>query len=127
MSNYRSDLKISFARIGTNLENEFPKATGADRIDSDLMYDLMHLEDLHLLEFGFLRHRQERLGEVIGEDPFARLTPLGIERLREWERPLWKKAIEKQPITFIQLAATLITIALTALNAWLAIRQGGPK
>ena len=94
-----------------------PKRDGG----SELSYRFNELHDAGLIEVYFSRGEGENSKQYI---PGLRLTYEGVHWVREWQRSWLSKAIETQPITFLQV---VVTVLLAIWTAYLAYRTASGK
>src|SRR5687768_8692994 len=89
--------------------------------DSDMAYDLETLEADEFINIMYT---------VSEGSPTVMITPAGIEAVLEHEKTWWQKAIDKQPMTFLQVLLALVSIALSviggAISGWFAGRAATP-
>ena len=127
MASHRQDRLVLISDIDPAIVREFRyrDIDNKPKIESDSAYDLETLRNLSCLRYDYRDLSQhQNAGQVIGSVPGVKLTPDGAERLREWERPWWKTAIDKQPMTFVNILIALFSAAMAALAAWFASGQG---
>ncbi len=105
------------------VDKESPSFEGG----SNLAYDLNLLLEDKLIEIAYLTFDRSQLGTPIPRGPAIRVTRFGFETLSEHRRSWISKAIEKQPITFLQILATIIISACTGLVGWYVGSSQSPR
>jgi hypothetical protein len=128
LAGYRIDTEIDLEQIDKSLDYQafggagkfFDKGDPKPRGGSELTYDLNCLRD----ERGFIvvcyqKREQTTSGSFMESDPAIRLTQFGLDALVDWERGWLRTAIEKQPMTFIQIAVAVGGAVLGFLAGWI--------
>jgi len=123
---YRSDTRIPLDAISDELAIEH-YGSGKRFIDrnapryeggSEISYDLNHLVEQRMIKPDYLISDPDHRGGPKYEGEAIRVTPAGIAVVAELERSWLSKAIDKQPITFLQLAFGLFQVLWTAALTW---------
>ena len=94
------------------------KSTGQDV--SDLVYDLRSLRRRGIIKFDWIEWKQSKIdGSSTGERGGLAMTDEAMEIVREKERGWLKRAIDKQPVTALQV---LIAAAqIVAASSWITV------
>jgi len=93
---------------------------------SDTAYDFNTLREEGLIEQAYLEHESDKAGGIVYKNPGVKVTPAGLDALREADKSWLARAIEKEPITFLQIIVTLVIAIMTALGGWLLGRYLTP-
>jgi hypothetical protein len=67
-----------------------------------------------LIQPTHLKYGQDVDGGIIPQDPAILVNPDGFDVIEDYERSWLSKAIEKEPITFLQVVLTI----LVAIGGW---------
>jgi hypothetical protein len=123
---WRNDMKVALAAIAPNLDLKvFGGPAGAsyrlvDKDDpkpeggSELGYDFGCLLTDGLISVTHLSYVHDSFGGTTNKDPAIKVTDVGFDVLSDYEKPWIAKAIEKEPITFLQIIMTI----LVGLGGW---------
>jgi hypothetical protein len=99
---YRGGLKF--------VDKADPKYEGG----SELAYDYNSLKEEDLIRIDYLTHKRDSYGGAVYEDPAVKVTAKGFETVEDAEKWWIQKAIEKEPITFLQIVITI----LAGIGGW---------
>ena len=108
----------AFAGGGRFTDKDNPKYEGG----SDLSYDLNMLLDNCLVQVDHMTHKQDAEGGLVYEHPAIKVTPEGFYAIEEAGKWWLQKAIDKEPITFLQIIVTI----LVGIGGWLVGRYITP-
>jgi len=86
---------------------------------SDLAYDFNTLCEEKLIELTYLDYERDSMGGVVNKDPAVTVTMIGFESVEMAGKSWIKKAIEKQPITFLQIVVTVLIFLIGGIGDWL--------
>ena len=67
-----------------------------------------------------MHYDRDELGQAIGRDPAVQVTLAGLETVVEADKSWLRKAIDKQPVAFLQVIVTVL-IALLTFGLGLAV------
>jgi hypothetical protein len=124
---WRHDIKISLAEIAPSLEIK-GFAGGSKFVDSskpvyeggsDLAYDFNTLHEEGHIKQTYLESRQDNMGGTIYSTPGVMVTINGFAAVAEASKCWLKRAIEQQPMTFVQIVVTVFIAAVTGGGGWL--------
>jgi hypothetical protein len=122
----RYDVDLPLSEVAPSLVDRsgrfWDKKNPDVRPDSDLAYDFNTLLEDDLIKLTHLTYEHGRAGEAVGKNPAVRITPPGLDAVAEFNKSWLRKAIEKQPVTFLQVIVTI----LIAVGAWLIGRYVTP-
>jgi hypothetical protein len=122
---YRSDMFVElhkmFGReIGLNPEHKFIDPKNLDH-SRNVVYDLNCLKTDKLIVLAFIEG-DHRAGQA-KEWPVLQVSRDGINVVRENDRSWLSKAIEKQPMTFLQVVFAILNFIGFAANVYFAWRS----
>ena len=129
LARFRIDTEIDLEQIDESLDYQafggggkfVDKGDPKFRGGSELTYDLNCLrEEQGFIVVCYQKREQATSGEFMESDPGIRLTQFGIDALVDWEHGWLRTAIEKQPMTFVQIAVTVGGAALGFVAGWIA-------
>jgi hypothetical protein len=116
---------IELAKVNRNLTwDQYDAEIFKDTSDpsSDFQHDMRSLQRRGLIKFGWKVFEQSKVdGSPICDEAGVAVTRAGMDEVREFEQGWVSKAIEKQPITFLQviiLAAQIIAGSTAAFYLW---------
>jgi len=126
MANCRHDVQLPLAQIAPSLDVKgfwggprfVDKENPCYRGGSDLAYDYNTLQEEGLIKQTYLDYDRDNCGGVIYKNPGIMVTPKGFDVLEDASRSWLNRAIEKQPMTLLQIIVTLIIAILTAVGGW---------
>jgi hypothetical protein len=113
---WRHDIKIPLSEVAPSLD--FCSFAGGTKFvdktnvtyegGSDLAYDFNSLNEEGLIEKDHLNFEQDGYGDLIRKNPAVKVTAQGLEAVAESNKSWLRKAIDKQPITFLQIVITIL-------------------
>lgn len=124
----RHDVTMPLSQIAPTL-NIVIYNTGARFVDkenplyeggSDLSYDFTTLLQERLIKWEYIDHESDGMGGFKSSNPGVKLTLDGLEVSEDYNKSWLTHAIEKQPMTFLQIIVTLV-IALVSFVGGLAL------
>jgi hypothetical protein len=86
---------------------------GDKQSSEDLAYDLNTLHEQELIDIWQVNTTLDRYGQIETADGEVRMTMEGLAAVADFRRSWWSKAIDKQPITFVQVCLAIIQIVFT--------------
>lgn len=131
----RHDVKLSLSEVAPSLEMEgrnenttFVEAENADhRGRQDLSFDLTTLCEDGLLEGTFLEDGPVMSDFDLGpKEPAITVTRAGLRAVEEFHKSWLAKAIEKQPMTFLHVVATIVIAVLSFVGGLVLGRFTAP-
>jgi hypothetical protein len=81
--------------------------------DSDTAHDVNRLIDAGLVEIAHFGNERMVSSVAVIESPAFLVTEEGSRAVRDMGKSWWSKAIDKQPITFLQVLLTVLQILWT--------------
>ncbi len=93
---------------------------------SDFIYDLNTLLEEGYIKQTYLDHERDSVGGVIYKNPAIMVTMEGIEAVVEADKSWFRKAIERQPMTFLQIIVTIIIAVASGIGGWIIGRYITP-
>ncbi len=126
----RHDIALPLAEVAPSLVDRsgrfWDKKSPDVRPDSDLAYDFNTLLENELIELTHLTYEHGSAGEAVGKNPAVRITPRAVEVVAEFNKSWLRKAIDKQPMTFLQVIVTILISLVTGVGGWLIGRYVTP-
>ena len=116
LANGRHDVKVPLSQIAPTLSINFYN-TGTKFTDkenplyeggSDLAYDFSTLLEEGLISHTYMEYKPDGRGGFISKDSALKVTMTGLEMLTDVNKSWLRRAIEKQPMTFLQIIITII-------------------
>ena len=133
-ANGRHDVRISLSEVAPTLD--FIGFAGGQRFvdkshpvyegGSDLAYDFNTLREEGLIEQTYLNYERTSNGSVAYKNPGVKVTAMGLDALAEVNKSWLRRAIEKEPMTFLQIVVTVAIAIVTALGGWVVGRYLTP-
>lgn len=105
---------------------ELPKPTN----ESELWQDFYELDRRDWISFSPNQDRDAMGGICYVSDPLRWRVGLkrdGVDAALDYETPWWKKAYEKEPVTAIQVVATVLFTVLGFVGGWVSGHFIGKK
>ncbi len=130
----RHDVKIPLSEVAPALDIK-GFAGGQKFVDrdspvyeggSDIAYDFNTLREEGLIEQAYLVHERDRAAGVVYKNPGVKVTAAGLQALLEADKSWLTRAIEKGPMTFLQIMVTVLIAIVTAVCGWLVGRYLTP-
>ena len=118
---YRTDKGKPFDTIapGLAVDNGKFSTSSAAAADDEAAYDFTSLAGAGLIRWYMVNNHANGQAVSTASRLDMHVTPEGLQSVAEFERPWLAKAIEKEPITFIQVVIGLVQIVWTvALVVW---------
>jgi hypothetical protein len=122
----RHDFKLSLSEVAPSLDvNVF--VGGSKFVDSenptyeggsDLAYDFNTLQEEGFIQQTYLNYEQDSMGSVVHKNPAVKVTINGFEAVDEASKSWLKRAIEQQPMTFLQIVVTVVIAIVTGIGGW---------
>ncbi len=122
----RADAKLPLSEIAPDLDIKV-YAGGARFVDqsapvyeggNDQAYDFNTLRAEGLIEQTYMKYEQDRAGAAVPKIPAVRVTLEGLGEVAEANKSWLKKAIEQQPMTFVQIVVTVVIALATGIGGW---------
>ncbi|MGD0276566.1 MAG: hypothetical protein ABSB79_11055 [Syntrophales bacterium] len=122
----RHDFKLALSEVAPSLDlkgfaggtkfvdSETPTYEGS----SDLAYDFNTLHEEGFIQQTYLNYEQDSMGSVVRKNPAVRVTNNGFEAVVEASKSWLKRAIEQQPMTFLQIIVTVVIAIVTGIGGW---------
>ncbi len=126
IANGRHDIKIPLSQVAPTLDIKF-YSTGTKFVDkenplyeggSDLAYDFSTLLEEGLISRTYMDYKPDGMGGMIAKDDALKLTMDGLEMITDANKSWLTKAIEKQPMTFLQIIVTIIISFASFAGGW---------
>lgn len=127
LAEYRRDAKVSLSDVNKNVTTTHSidgrKFTvvhhSTHQFSSKIAYDLDEILNAGDSELTYLNHEKDSGGSVVYKGDAVRLTAMGLERVRLLEQSWLSRAIDKQPMTFVQVLIAVVQVLYTlALAYW---------
>jgi len=83
-----------------------------------LAYDFNTLCEEGLIKRTCLDYEQDGAGGVVYKNPAVTVTIKGFEAVAEASKSWLNKAIEQQPMTFLQIVVTVMIALVTGIGGW---------
>jgi len=127
-ANWRHDAKILLQEVEPTLQvaaacigrNEFVDLE-TNEATSDIAYEFNELCENGLIKPEKL-YAEGVTPNILNETPkftgAVSVTRKGFDAVTDWQRPWLAKAIEKQPMTFVQIVVTVMLAILSGLGGW---------
>ena len=93
---------------------------------SDQAYDYSMLLEEGLIEVTYLDEHADGRGGRVRSNPGVRVTPPGFDTVTDIRKSWLKRAIEKQPMTFVSIVVTLIISIASGVGGWFIGRKSVP-
>jgi len=129
-AHHRDDVPLTLEEFAPSLELTIDETKFIDRGNrkspsSDLAYDLTRLLHEGAIEATILDVELDVLGDLVLK-PAVRVTAAGLATIAEETKSWLTKAIDKQPITFVQIIVTVVLAIVSGIGGWLICRYQGP-
>jgi hypothetical protein len=119
-ANGRHDAALPLSEIAPSLEIKHRRfVDGPNRTTpSELAYDFNTLCEEGFLELIFLNYETGAAMGRIDTNPAVKITNKGLDAVAEARRWWLSKAIEKQPMTFLQVVVTVVFTIGAWIGGW---------
>lgn len=127
----RHDVKLPLSEVAPLLVVDIITG-GTKLIDSesegvsDLAYDFNTLFEEGLIELIYLDCEQDGYGGVVHKNPAVTVTIKGFEAVSAASKSWLKKAIEQQPMTFLQIVVYVVSLLIMGIGGWVIGRYVTP-
>jgi hypothetical protein len=114
MAAHRRDVKVPLPEVAKDIEIEAQSFVPKAAVVDETAYDLNLLHDEGWIVIDYLDFKTSIYGTDV-EGPALRITPAGLAACAENERSVILKAIDKQPMTAVQIAVGVFTALSSAI------------